>query len=171
MEHPEDYAELRKDFYNNQFGALRQEILFHLGQAGRSETSAPVAAAGVWAWLASQHLSAALAWCWFIPVLFPVFGVIRARSTGRKVQLIGAYLRYFEHATTADRICGWETATKAWLDSKIAGSRRQRRGDEWYSELGHSWHTGLDRTAWLYWSTLLVITAAIGLCGYISAVK
>ena len=151
------------DFYNKQYEELRSEILFHLRELTRTPIYAVVAAAALWAWLATNQIPAQFRWCWFIAVAFPVLGALRSRATGRKIQLIGAYIRQFEKKVTHISIPGWETSIQTMLDSRnSASSGKHRNRAEWWSHANPHWYSGLDRTGWVLWSFFVVIAIAVG---------
>jgi len=108
---PGPEANNERSFDLEEFRALRQEILHKVEANARLEVFAVTGAAAIYAWLTTSGTSLERL-VWYIPVLLPVLGFLRAVRLGKQMVIAGDYLRLLEtriRPTEIERgIHGWE---------------------------------------------------------------
>jgi hypothetical protein len=86
---------------------LRQEILYHLQETRKLEVYVVGGLAALYAWLCTAHAAKLV---WYVGVLFPLLGALRAWASLRRIGEIAAYLRQLEGRFFTDPTGpeGWE---------------------------------------------------------------
>lgn len=121
-----------------EYKALREEIITRLKHARTLETGAVLAIGVVYAWLAKTPSTAIDPIGWWVPVLFPLFGLYRHYVITQRSMEIAEYIRSIEEATWTDSPRGWETF--------LAQKRNTMKG--------------ISISLWpvIFWITLLIVT-------------
>lgn len=107
-------------FYLDQYKALREEIMFSMGQLYSTETYGAIAVAGVYAWLLVNHSRISLRAVWFIPPVLIFVCSIHCLVLSLRLSMIGGYLKGIEEVLGADtKIVGWEhyKLTHGWVET------------------------------------------------------
>jgi hypothetical protein len=160
----------RFDFNRGQFDKLREEILFRLKEVSQTKVVAGLAAAVACAWLA-KHPIAPFRWCWFLLAAFPLLGALRARAVGRKINLIGAYIRWLESQHTDDKTPGWETAIWPLANSRPKPTVPAQNEENWWKSANPVSYSGVDWIDWLFWSIFFLAAIMVGFSGFFSLGK
>lgn len=131
-------------FRLEEYKALRAEIDSRIKEGNNWESIAIAGIAAVYSWLATNSDKPVAAIGWWVPVLFPLFGLVRQCALLVRIMQIASYLRDMEVAFAQHDPTGWETYLK-----------RRRQEAPIRSRL-------ISFSAILMWIVLLAITIAIG---------
>lgn len=107
-------------FYLDQYKALREEIMFTMGQVYSTEMYAAIAVIGVYAWLTVNGSRISIRAIWFFPPILIIACAIHCLVLCLRLSTIGAYLREIEKVLAADsKIVGWENykLSHSWVDT------------------------------------------------------
>src|SRR5262245_19983482 len=98
-----------KDFSREEYRTLRDEVLRKVDAAEKLAYYAAGAVGAVYAWMAANKVVSGSR-LWYVPVMFPLLGGLRAWVLGRQIKVIGGYLCELESDLGRDRKApeGWE---------------------------------------------------------------
>ncbi len=130
------------DFDLEEFKALRQEILQKVDAISKLEVLAIGGAAAVYAWLGTRTVPTPRL-IWFIPLLFPVLGWLRAHYLGRQVSMAGGYLEILEKRLRPVPLLG------------------PAHGWEGYIRLPHIQEKFVDPVSNFFWCVFVCLTVVI----------
>lgn len=104
---------MHKEFSREEYRTLRDEVLRKVDAAEKLAYYAAGAVGAVYAWMAASKVVAGSP-LWYVPVMFPLLGGLRAWVLGRQVTVIGGYLYELERDLGQDRQKpgGWEKYRK-----------------------------------------------------------
>ena len=125
-----------------EFKALRQEILQKVDAAFRLEVYAVTGVAAVYAWLVTQRAAIPRS-VWFIPVLFPLLGLLRAKTLGHQMVVAGKYLRLLEKRMRPKGLDDEGDIVHGW---------------EGYLHRSDVWRTFVDWVSTLFWLVFIGLT-------------
>lgn len=95
------------EFHLAEYESLRKEMEAAILETRTLERYALVGTGGVWAWLATNSSHASKI-AWAIPILFALFGGLRAWSMMRSVWRATRYVAKLEEYFAAEGVGGWE---------------------------------------------------------------
>lgn len=101
--------EMHFTFLIEEYKVLRQELDSRLKEVRLLETGAIVAISAIYAWLAKIPKNQIDSFAWWIPVLFPLFGLFRYFGVMHRIMHIAEYIRSFESQVCKNAPNGWET--------------------------------------------------------------
>ncbi|MEY2482946.1 MAG: hypothetical protein QOK24_1474 [Verrucomicrobiota bacterium] len=106
-------------FYFDQYKALREEIMFTMGQLYSTEMYGAIAITGIYLWLFvnSSHIS--IRSIWLIPPFLIVACAIHCLVLSLRLSMIGGYLKELEEVLVeGNKIMGWEhyKLSRGWVD-------------------------------------------------------
>ena len=107
-------------FYFDQYKALREEIMFTIGQLYSTEMYGAIAVAAVYAWLLVNSSRISLRAVWFIPPFLIILCAIHCLMLTLRLSMIGGYLKTIEDVLATDsKIVGWEhyKLSYGWVDT------------------------------------------------------
>lgn len=102
-----DPAEAQSRLHWEQYGMLREEVFYHLQETRKLEVYVVGGLAAFYAWLCTANAPRTV---WFVGVLLPALGALRAWVSLGRIREIGDYLRRLEERlfTDATGPAGWE---------------------------------------------------------------
>jgi hypothetical protein len=107
-------------FYFYQYKALREEIMFSMGQLYSAEMYGAIAVLAVYAWLLINSSRISIRAVWFIPPFLIIVCAIHCLVLSLRISMMGSYLKEIEDVMGTDsRIVGWEhyKLSHGWLDA------------------------------------------------------
>ncbi len=96
-------------FLVEEYKSLRSQIDTVVKETWVLETGAIAGTAVVYAWLAKSPNVNIAGVAWWIPILFPFFGLLRQLAMLRRVMHMAEYIRSLEDAICTEEPHGWET--------------------------------------------------------------
>jgi len=132
-------------FHIEEFKALRAEIDARVKEGQTWESLAITATAAVYAWLATNSDKEFSEIGWWIPVLFPLFGMLRHGALLLRIVQIAEYIRSIEETLANEPLAGWE---RHLLDQRKRHPVRSRL---------------ISFSSFAFWATLLILTIWIAL--------
>ena len=96
-------------FHLEEYKFLKDEILSLVKETRYLETLALGGTGGVYAWLAVNSTKQIATIGWWIPVLFPVFAILRQVALLSRIMHIAEYIRAIEKEICENQLPGWET--------------------------------------------------------------
>jgi hypothetical protein len=107
-------------FYLYQYKALREEIMFSMGQLYSTEMYGALAVLVVYAWLFLNSSRISIRALWFIPPFLIIVCAVHCLVLSLRISMMGSYLKEIEEVMGTDsRIVGWEhyKLSHGWLDA------------------------------------------------------
>jgi hypothetical protein len=139
---PVQQADGEESFDVEEFRALRQEILHKVDANARLEVFAVTGAAAIYAWLTTTGTPIGRV-IWYVPVLLPVLGFLRAVKLGKQMTIAGDYLRLLETRRRPTEI------------------GRGIHGWEGYVHQPEVWRKFKDRAGLFFWISFIALTAIL----------
>jgi hypothetical protein len=140
------------DFHLEEYKALRKEIEWLLKDYRALERNVAIVCGGLLAWLFEQKQSSQ-GWtpqdlAWVIPFLFAGLGSVRAWGILKAFDVYHEYIAKIEEAFSSGmELSGWEH----FLNTQTQNKEDKRRT------------IGASKFAYMFWITLDVVTALVGL--------
>lgn len=131
---------MSENFHIEEFKALRAEIDSRIKEGQTWESLGLTATAAVYAWLATNSFCD---FAWWIPVLFPAFGLLRHSALMVRILQIAGYIRDVEAKLSDDPLTGWETHL---LNQRVQHPYRSRL---------------ISFSSFVFWTALLILTIYI----------
>ena len=138
------------EFDLEEFKALREEILQKVDAISKLEVVCVGGAAAVYAWLGTRAVPTPTE-LWFIPVLFPLLGGIRAYYLGRQTVMAGDYIRTLEKRLRPAPLT---------IRQPRAGTHVVHGWEE-YIRLPFIQARFIDRVSRIFWNMFLLLTLVL----------